>query len=310
MQEKFEFNTLPNELQIEAAQNLSNTNLISLALTSRNHLALFKPLIDARKLLHFATRGDHETVRTMLKKDISLIFTRGKVTDCSGRAFDNVSAFEYALWALDKDMWTTMLDSIPDNEEGNKVLAALVAQYSTASTKGVTYKLNGETITEKHFDFENSIIKRLKAQVDSMNEPDTINWDAIDKQWREGVGGAQKLLPMHVVYEYCSSKPFYPLPTFKLQPNYSKKFYNWNTKKDENWFSEHSKLAIDFAIYKGHSGKPQPLRAPRRASLVAVDLAAMTALYEARKQDFATLKSQLEQQPTLDSDHQVCSDVI
>ena len=122
------------------------------------------------------------------------------------------------------------------------------------NTDGVTYRLNGKTITEKHFDFENTIIKELQTQVDSINAPGVKNWDAIDKQWREGVGGAQKRLPMHIVDEYCSNEPFYPVPKFTSQPKSSKQFYNWVTEKDENWFSVDSKLSVDFAIYKGGQG--------------------------------------------------------
>jgi len=252
MQSKFEkFHELPKELKIETAQNLSNRDLINLAQTSTYHFALFQPLLDVPKLLHDVTRGEHDVVTAMLRQNISLIFKRGVVTDCSGREFEHISAFEYALWALDKHMWAAMIACIPQNEEGRKVFKQLIAQYNKVNTDGVTYKLNGKTITEQHFDFKSTIIKELQTQVDSINAPGVKNWDAIDKQWREGVGSAQKLFPMHIVYEYCSDEPFYPVPKFTLQPKSSKQFYNWITEKDENWFSRDSKLSVDFAIYKG-----------------------------------------------------------
>ena len=302
MQSKFEkFNELPAELKIESAQNLSNRDLVNLAQTSKYHLALFQPMLDVRKLLHYVARGDHKAVEAMLKKDMSLIFKRGVVTDCFGREFENTSGFEYALWALDKHMWAAMIACIPQNEEGRKVFAQLIAQYNKVNTDGVTYKLNGQTITEKHFDFNNTIIKELQTQVDSINAPGTKNWDAIDKQWREGVGGAQNLFPMHVVYEYCSDEPFYPVPKFTSQPKSSKQFYNWATEKDENWFNAGSKLSVDFAIYKGLA----PGACARRGHAAWFDLDAMTALCKVRTNDFIDLKSQLEDQMTLDNHHQV-----
>ncbi|KTD53493.1 hypothetical protein Lsan_3903 [Legionella santicrucis] len=305
MQSKFEkFNELPAELKIETAQNLSNRDLVNLAQTSRYHLALFKPVIDVRKLLHSVTRGEHDVVKAMLKKDISLISKRGKVTDCSGREFENISGFEYALWAMDKHMWAAMIECIPSNEEGKKVFARLNAQYNKVNTDGVTYRLNGKTITEKHFDFENTIIKELQTQVDSINAPGEKNWDAIDKQWREGVGGAQKQLPMHVVDEYCSDEPFIPVPKFTSQPKSSKQFYNWTTEKDENWFSVDSKLSVDFAIYKGPLLWFRSLGCARGPH-ASLDLDAMTALCEVRTQDFINLKSQLEEQASLEYHHQV-----
>ena len=78
-------------------QNLSNHDLVKLARTSKYHLKLFQPLIDIRKLLHHVTRGKHDVVKTMLKKDMTLIFKRGVITECSGRVFEKVSSFEYAL---------------------------------------------------------------------------------------------------------------------------------------------------------------------------------------------------------------------
>ena len=77
------------------------------------------------------------------------------------------------------------------------------------------------------------------------------DWDAIEKHWREGVGGAQRLLPMHVVYEYCSDVPFDPKPAFTKQPTLKKQFYNWINKLEENWFHSASELGFDFAICKG-----------------------------------------------------------
>lgn len=309
MQSKFEkFNELPPELKIETAQNLSNRDLVTLAQTSKYHLALFKPVIDVRKLLHHVTRGEHDVVKSMLKKDISLISKWGKVTDCSGREFENISGFEYALWAMDKYMWAAMIEYIPSNEEGKKVFARLNAQYNKVNTDGVTYRLNGKTITEKHFDFENTIIKELQTQVDSINAPGEKNLDAIDNHWREGVGGAQKQLPMHVVDEYCSDEPFIPVPKFTSQPKSSKQFYNWTTEKDENWLSVDSKLSVDFAIYKGaawpEGGAVRAGSGVRSARGAASHLDAMTALCEVRTQDFINLKSQLEEQASLEYHHQ------
>ncbi|GGI87911.1 F-box protein [Legionella impletisoli] len=305
MPSKFEkFNKLPSELKIKTAQNLSSRELVNLSMTSKYHLALFKPMIDVSKLLHHVTRGEHDAIKAMLKKDIRLIFKRGVVTDCSGREFANISPFEYTLWALDKHMWAAMIECIPSNEEGRKVFAQLIAQYNRVHTDGVTYKLNGKTITEQHFDFANTIIKELQTQVDLIIAPGAKNWVAINKQWREGVGGAQKLLPMHVVDEYCSNKPFSPVPDFTSQPKTSKQFYNWTTDKYENWFSVDSKLSVDFALYK--AGVAVGARGVATLGVGALeDLDALTALCKVRTNDFIDLKSQLEDQMTPDNHHQV-----
>ena len=310
MQKKFEiFNELPVELELETAKNLSDCDLVSWAQASKYHLALFKPMVDVRKLLHYAVHGKHDAVQLILTDDISSMFKRDKVTDCSGREFECVSGFEYSLWALDKHMWTKMIACIPQNEEGRKVFAKLIAQYNKINTEGVTYKLNGKTITEQHFDFNNTIIKELQTEMDLMNAPGGQDWDAMDYHWREGVGGAQKLLPMHIVDEYCSNEPFYPVPEFTSQPKSSRQYYNCTTDKYENWFSIDSELSVDFAISKCANGYGINMRAESYRSsscgCPVFDLDAMKALCKIRTNDFIELKSELENQMTLANSHQV-----
>lgn len=299
---------LQPELLNETAKKLSNKDVVSVASTSTHHYGLFKPIIDCRKklspFLYHITHGNYEAVETMLfEEDMSLFYTKSRITDCSGRTFENISGFEYALWALDKHMWTTILECIPQTKEGAWVLQLLKGQYDNLNKKGVTYHLNGQTITEKHFDFDNTIIKALQTQVDSINAPDK-NWDAIDKQWREGVGGAQKLLPPAVVDWYCSDVPFMPLPDFTSQPKSLKQFYNWTTNKDEGWFSVDSGLGTEFAIYKGTDVQLY-VGAGWSSAAQRGDLDALTALCKVRTNDFIALKSQLEDKMTVDNHHQV-----
>lgn len=307
MQNKFEgFNNLPAELRIETAQNLSNRDLVSLAQTSKYHLALFKPLVDVRKLLLYVVLGKHDAVQLILIDGISLMLKRGKVADCYGREFENISSFEYALWAMDKHMWGKMMSCIPQNKESSEVYAELIAQYNKVKTKGVTYRLNGKTITEQHFDFKNTLIKELQTQVDSISAPGLKNWGAIDNQWREGVGGAQKRLPMHIVDEYLSKVPFFPVPKFTEQPKLSKPLYNWTTNIQEDCFILDSKLGSEFAISKAGGPAHRACQcAPRTDYAAADDLRAMEALCKVRTLDLINLKSQLEKQGGLENHYQV-----
>lgn len=307
MQDKLEhfehFNQLPNVIKGEITKFLPTKEFINLSMTSKSNHNLFRtnqylaPLQEARKFLHHVVRGNHEAVVEMLKKNPSLMHIRGQVTDLSGRKFTNISGFEYAMWALDKHMWTQMLDCLPKTEEGEKIKEVLRAQYQRIKEVGVTYELHG-VITqtpEKHFDFEGTIIKELQEYVDKDD----------DNQWRTGVGSAQKLLPIHVVYEYCSDTPFYPVPDFKEQPKSSKEFYNWlNNGEKESWFCGESKLGIDFAIYKGacRVGAGSMCRASPGRGCRSRDLNAIKALYEVRTKDFLALENDLK--PCYLSEHQ------
>lgn len=254
MQEKIEFDHLAYEIKEKIAENASAAVLRNLAETSATNVGLFKPMFTTRALLSHVVCGSYDAVCSLLAKDIRLMTIRGKVEDCSGRIFKPISAFEYTLWALDKHMWTAMMACIPQNEKGRKFLAKLTAQYNRVKAEGLTYTLNGQTITEQHFDFENTIIKELQAQVDAVDpgflKPE--DWEPINEQWRKGVGGAQKLLPMHVVHEYCSNKSFLSNPDFSKRPETpSRLFYsNDEMREKEDWFSPGSQLGVGFAIYK------------------------------------------------------------
>jgi hypothetical protein len=307
---------------IAEAQLLSTPELARLV-CSRHLKTLYQPLLDARKpeylaavskVLYHVVRGEHEAVRALLTNNIDLLYGRSSVTDCSGREFKSISPFEYALWALDKHMWDTMLSCIPKNEKGNEVLAQLRLKYKalkidekapeekveTPKIKGVTYSLNGTLITESHFNFNQTIIKELQAQANAQDAPGDKNWQAINKQWVEGVGGAQRLLPMHVVNEYCALRAFYPIPNFTIYSGSSRQFYNDMTDANENWFTRDSKLGIDFGIIKGAVGRR--CLAGRAAGWTHVeDLAAMTALCEVRTNDFINLETQLEQNMMADN---------
>jgi hypothetical protein len=310
MQDKFELSEefLPQDIHNKVEQLSATPDLLNFAMTSKGYFKLFKPMLDVRKLLLQVVRGKHAAVQTMLKNDISLAFKRGKVTDYSGRTFEDISAFEYLLWALDKHMWAQVLDCIPKNEKGNEILAELLSQYKKVITEGVSYELNGKIIREHHFDFASTIIKALQRQIDYLNTCRPKNLDTIDEQWREGVGGAQKLLPMHVVYEYCSDIPFEPLPQFTSQPKSSMLFYNWLTEKNENWFADNSMLGVDFAIYKGLGKVAESVDSARLVlklgSRLLRDLAALTALCKVRTMDFINLNSQLEELKLVDNELQ------
>jgi hypothetical protein len=171
MQNKFDLDKLPLEIQEKTMQNVSTLDLLNSSMSSKKHWTLFHSQVEVRKLLHHVVCGDYDAVYAMLQKDISLIFKKGLVTDCSGRTFESLSGFEYALWALDKHMWAMMLDCIPQNEEGNQLLEKLLFQYNKVNEHGITYKLNGITTTEKHFDFKNTILKELQTQVNILNAP-------------------------------------------------------------------------------------------------------------------------------------------
>jgi hypothetical protein len=85
----------------------------------------------AEKLLRLIVEGEQGQAEEMLKKDQSLLQVTGTVTDLSGREFQRITAFQYALWALDWHMWTMIQKYLP--------MAAQVQQAAELESKSTMH---------------------------------------------------------------------------------------------------------------------------------------------------------------------------
>lgn len=290
MDEKFELNRLPSEIQTLTAQGLPTRDLAHLMKTSHNNQNFFQPVMHLRKLsfylLYCVVRGEYETVQRLLKINGSLIFQKNKITDSASRTFECISPFEYALWSLDKHMWEAMLQCLPENNK--EIWKVLAVQYEMIKTHGITYRLCGDSFTEQHFDFSNTIIHELR--ISSVLGRSQLEFRANQKQWISGVGGAQALLPAHVIFEYCSEESFTPVPEFTLRPELKEVNYLPMKLQPIELFGANSGLGTDYAIFKEHA---RVLACSFPIVNVINDLVAMQKLYEVRLNDFASLKTQL-----------------
>lgn len=59
-------------------------------------------------LLHIA-RGEQDLVEKIIKEKPGLLLQKGRVTDIGGRTFEKITAFQLAVWGLDKHMWELLL---------------------------------------------------------------------------------------------------------------------------------------------------------------------------------------------------------
>ncbi|MDP3268731.1 MAG: hypothetical protein Q8M40_06740 [Legionella sp.] len=300
MKAKLELDGLAQELQIEIANHLRTPELFKLARTSKHYLSLYSDLMIKRKFLLFAVHGKFEELLASIIKDRDTIFKRGRVTDCSGRFFDNISAFEYSLWSWDMPLWSYMTFP-PEKEEELAFYENMFSQYNKVSTEGVSYVLNGKKITEKHFDFEDTIIRQLQTLASMLSIPSTPS-QILKTQWIEGVGGAQKLLPMHAVFEYCSKEPFSPVPKFVSWPDEpSSKYYDLITQKYVNWFDDNSKLGSEIAVSKGTRLDGNMTVGSKDCTRLEVeqDLQALKELFQSRKRHFIILRDELGEEGIL-----------
>lgn len=135
-----------------------------------------------KKLLEHVVKGEQKEAKIMVRRDCSLAVIPGDVTDLSGREFKEITAFQYAVWALDWHMWTMIRrEAGLLNEEVRDQLNAS-ATGDWVSRYGICAK--GSL---------NDLIKALREQ----------------KETRDGVlkvvAAAQSLVPVHVIHEYYNA---------------------------------------------------------------------------------------------------------
>jgi len=228
--------------------------------------------------LRLVAEGEQDKAEAMLKANGGLALQSGTVTDLSNRTFKHITGFQYAVWAMDWHMWTMLLKYVPREE------AALQLQ---------ALEENG-TEHGKHFDL-NHLVGALDTYVKNY---DAWNGQQCRTHWCQQVGGAQLLLPAHVVNEYCRpDRSFDPVPDF-TKGNLPRVRTVYVNKPDDEWFSvvyNGGKIGNTFACVRGGAawsvgGLMNWLRAGAGAE---VDHAATQKLMKSREQQLQGLKSDL-----------------
>ncbi|CAM4389298.1 MAG: hypothetical protein LEGION0403_FIIPPAGN_02631 [Legionella sp.] len=220
-------NCLPEEQTI---MPISEQGRSALSLTSNDIYTTFHPPRLLNALLLSVAHGNQVNAEKILKRYPELLMEKGTLTDYSGRTFKDITAFQYALWALDtRYMCTMMLNCIPQNELGEKIRISLLNQQGEHEINGVTYTLKNKTYQEKHYDCE-PLVRVWQEYDDARSYIDPIipmrSRDDINKDWQELAVG----IPAHFSQHYCDLEhPFnygfeisFTEPVFKRTLN----FYN------------------------------------------------------------------------------------
>jgi hypothetical protein len=246
---------------------------------------LLKP-VDAKtlgQLLQFVAEGEQDKAETLIQKDPNLLLHAGTVTDLSGREFKSITAFQYALWAMDWHMWTMIKKYL--------LQEAQVEQWQALESKGTAHG--------KHFSLQ-ELMDALQVYVDNAENVWKYDQRATD-HWCKVVGRAQTRLPAHVVNEYCrGDRPFEPcpqeweakLPRTRELDVYDSMLSKWATG---TWFAAPSSkdaLGLNFAFLRynlSHAGMDD-CRETRESYC---DLKALQSLWKTRTQQLELLRSQL-----------------
>jgi hypothetical protein len=184
-------------VEAEIATKLTLKELSRIVQTSRGVNALFsKPLTNIKVaiLLQHVAYGEQREAEKILRLVPTLLLTPGQVTDYSGRTFKGITAFQYAVWALDTDMWKMILEYLP-REDAVKQLV------DHTHNKKEYKKMYGEYY---------SFIPYINALETYAKNENTWRHDQKEEHWCTAVGGAQRYVPANIAQKLCDHYHFTP----------------------------------------------------------------------------------------------------
>ncbi len=193
------------------------------------------------QLLQYVAEGEQDKAEALIQKDKNLLLYAGTITDLSGREFKQITAFQYALWAMDWHMWTMIQKYLPKEAQAQ--------QFQALESKG--------TMHGKHFNLQ-GLTGALQTYVDNAEKVWKYDQRA-DDHWCKVVGREQKLLPVHVVNEYCRpDRAFEPCPSeWEAKLVRTRELEIWDRVQSKyvkgSWFipsSSKDDLGLTYAFYR------------------------------------------------------------
>lgn len=153
--------------------------------------------IEVQTFLNYVAAGKQNEAEATLKKTSVLALGRGTVTDPANRTFKNITGFQYAVWALDWQMWKMIRKYLPFEAAQEQAKGFVEGSWVTEQGEQVNWK---------------KLIEAYQTLIDNWN---SWNWQKSNKHWVQEIGGAQGLCPIHVLQE-CnqSGRSFTPCPEF------------------------------------------------------------------------------------------------
>lgn len=204
-----------------ANQTLAVKDIARIAKTCSSWHRLFQPYLDNIKaekvgeLFKYVAIGDVTKAESLLKHFPLLTLASGQLMDPSHREFNHITAFQYALWALDLDMCEMLAKYLPPT--------ALKQQLETHEAK--TDHAHG-----KYYRFETlkTALAEYINNVDELSAGECINF------WCKRVGMTQKNIPAWLAKKYCQKDNSFLQDPYTLSNPF--RFYNSMTGSNASWY--------------------------------------------------------------------------
>ena len=236
-------NTNPSEVYLSSSVTSLNglapmpsTVVFSDTAQSINILSVVKEThIDSLSLfLNHIAFGRQDKAEDMLCQNKNLVLMFGDVTDCAKRQFKQITALQYAIWALDWHMLEMLKKHLPEEAVREQIAGLEV---------GVWIEEHGSVVSWQ------KLIDALQIYIDNYN-----SWTDIEcrSYWAQKIGGEQLILPAHVIQEYCRpDKPSHRSQKFDML------LVRIDINERKNWFENNKRemLGKDFGRVRGYNRK-------------------------------------------------------
>lgn len=213
-------------------QGLSKNSVV------KRQLALFKRLQETKLFLH-VVRGDLEAVRQIFAtgKNKDLLLAKSTFTDLSGRMFIQATAFQYAAWALDTDMWNVLLTYFEDKADASEQLDQLERSPEDLGTNG------------SHYDLQ----KLIDVGQEYLNKYDSWPYEKRRSYWQKSVGKEQWRCPAWLMYTWYEKGEtvYWTTKDVKRPVKRDPAAINCFTEKIHNG----GKLGVTWGVWRGGRGE-------------------------------------------------------
>lgn len=178
---------------------------------SKNFYRLFPPQNITNALLIAVVQGNQDKVERL--PCIRALLEKGDVTDYSNRHFKQITAYQYALWALDRRMVRVIERKASQiiGLEGENLKKSLLKQRAELKNSGIVYHLGDIEHRETCYNFQALIDSYQIFSHSWLQRNSHVSYHA----WHNLVE-QQRLMPAHVVQELCHSEfSVNKIPTFR-----------------------------------------------------------------------------------------------
>lgn len=164
----------------------SNNSISSIDQSIKNN-----PDSDFKRFLQLVAYGEQELAESLLKQNPDFSLKTGDIIDLSKRSFTEATAFQYALWSLDWNMWSMLQKYIPKNQ----IYKQIESFYQNISQQ---HGKHAGVVDGPILALILSLEKYIRLCKNENNSKEACEY------WNHQVGRSQLMLPVHVVNEYCS----------------------------------------------------------------------------------------------------------